>query len=224
MRRRRMEMVSLLYKDFKLSINWFYFIAMPILTGALFLIPQWLFFIALMYFFFISVPNIFGAFNSQNDFGFAIIMPVSKDEIVKGKILSLIIIELLHLLIGAIFAFIHLKIYGIDNFMLDLNFAFFGISFMMFAIFNIVFFPLYFKSAYNFGIPTIAANVAAILFAAVVELLVFFNPNFNYFLEGKSPEMKRLQIFILIGGILIFALFNHITYRISAKRFEKIDL
>ncbi|MBI9106166.1 MAG: ABC-2 transporter permease [Spirochaetales bacterium] len=217
-------MRSLIYKDFKLSINWFFFIIMPFLTGALFLIPQWPFFIALMYFFFITVPNVFATYNSQNDFGFAIMMPVSKNDIVKGKISSFIIIELIHLLTGAIFAFIHVKLYGIDNFMLDLNFAFFGIAFMMFALFNIVFFPIYFKSAYKYGIPTIAANVAAILFAAAVELLVLFNPVFRNFLEGRSPEMKVLQIIILIAGIGIFALFNFIAYKMSAKRFENIDL
>jgi ABC-2 type transport system permease protein len=217
-------MNSLIYKDFKLSINWFFFLVMPIVTGALFLIPQWPFFIALMYFFFISVPTIFGTFNSQNDFVFAIMMPVNKNEIVKGKMSSLIIIELLHLLMGAIFTLIHLRMYGIDNYMLDLNFAFFGISFVMFALFNLVFFPIYFKTAYNYGIPTIAANVVAALFAVTVELLVLFNPVFNNYLEGKSSEMKMLQFFILISGIVIFALLNFIAYKISAKRFENIEL
>jgi hypothetical protein len=217
-------MSSLVYKDFKLSINWFFFLIMPLLTGALFLIPQWPFFIALMYFFFISVTTIFSTYNSQNDFGFAIMMPVSKNDIVKGKISSFIIIELIHLLTGVIFACIHVKLYGIDNFMLDLNFAFFGIAFIMFSLFNIVFFPIYFKSAYKYGIPTIAGNVIVILFIAAVELFALFNPVFRNYLEGNSSEMKMLQILILIGGIAIFVIFNFAAYKMSAKRFENLDL
>lgn len=219
-----MKMSSLIYKDFKLSINWFFYTFMPLLTGALFLIPQWPYFIALMYFFFITVPNVFANFNTQNDVGFSIMMPVSKNDIVKSRIISFVTIELIHMAVAAVFILIHIRIYGIDNFTLDPNFAFIGLAFVMFALFNIVFFPLYFQNAYKYGVPTIAANAAAILFVTGVEMLVIFNSDLRYYLEGKSPETKMLQIGILFAGIIIFAVLNYIAYKISAKRFEKIDL
>ncbi len=217
-------MNSLVYKDFKLSINWFFYIMMPVIMGALFLIPQWPYLIVFMYFFFISIPNIFSTFNAQNDFGFAVMMPVSKKEIVKGKILTFLIIELLHLLAGAVFAILHVKLYGFDNFMLDPDIALFGTAFIMYAIFNIIFFPVYFKSAYRFGVPTIAATAAAVLFAVIVETFGLISPVFRNCLEGQSPEMRKLQLAILVFGVTIFFIFGFITYKISAKRFENIDL
>ncbi len=217
-------MNNLVYKDFKLSIDWFFSLIMPVLMGVLFLIPQWPYLIVFMYFFFISIPNLFSAFTAQNDFGFAIMMPVSKRAMVKGKILTFAIIEILHLLSGAVFAIFHIRLYGIDNFMLDPDFAFFGVALVMYAIFNLVFFPAYFRSAYKFGVPTIAGSTAAVLFAAVVEIFGLINPVFRNYLEGQSPEMRKLQIIILICGAAIFLILNFITYKISAKRFENIDL
>ncbi len=217
-------MNNLIYKDFRLSINSFFIIFMPILTGLLFLIPQWVFFLALMYFFFISVPNIFGTFNAQNDFGFSIMMPVSKNEIVKARIISLVIIEMLHIILGGFFAFVHVMIYNNTNFMLDLNLAFFGLALLMFALFNLAFFPLYFRTAYNYGIPTIIGNLVAILFAAAIEFLVLFNDRIAELLEGNTPEMKMIQLGILLAGIALFPILNFITYKLSAARFEQIDL
>ena len=217
-------MNSLVYKEFKLSINWFFYIIMPVIMGALFLIPQWPYLIAFMYFFFITIPNVFSTFNAQNDFGFAVMMPVTKKEIVKSKILTFLIIELLHLASGAVFAVVHVRLYGFENFMLDPGFAFFGAAFVMYAVFNIVFFPMYFKTAYRFGLPTIMATTAAVLFAAIIETYELINPVFRNYLEGRDPEMRKLQIVILACGAAVFLLLNFITYKISAKRFENIDL
>jgi len=197
---------------------------MPVLFGALFLIPHWPFFIALMYFFFISVPNIYGTYNSQNDNGFSLMMPVKKSEIVKAKMLSFITLEMIHMAAGAVFAVISVSLYETPNFLLDPNLAFFGVAFIMFALFNSIFFPLYFRTAYNYGIPTIAATVVSMLFAAGIELLVVFNTTFDYYLEGKNSETRILQLVILLAGILLFTAINFITYRRSALLIEKIDL
>lgn len=216
-------MKNLLYKELKLSINKFFFI-IPFLTGALFLIPQWVFFLALMYFFFISVPNIYSAYNSQNDIGFSIMMPVKKRDIVKSKILSFITLELLHFIAGAIYAVINISVFKKDNFMMDLNLAFFGLAFIMYALFNLIFFPLYFRTAYNYGLPTIIASVVSLLFAFGIEMLVIFNRTAAGYLEGKSPEMRTFQLLLLITGIILFVVSNIVAYKISAKKFETIDL
>ena len=74
-----MSAYRLLYKDLRLSIHPFFFI-LPVLTGALLLIPHWPYFIALMYFFWISVPNIYSTYNSQNDRTFCMLMPIKKND------------------------------------------------------------------------------------------------------------------------------------------------
>ena len=216
-------MLKLLYKEFNLSISRFY-IVIPFLTGALFLIPKWPFFVALMYFFFISVPNILSSFNTQNDYTFTIMMPVKKSDIVKSKISAFIILELLHIIAGVFYAYLNTVIYRSDNFMLDPNAAFFGIAFSMFGLFNIIMFPMYFKTAYNFGFPTVISSVIIVLYIFGIEILAIVNDNLRLLLEGDSKTQIAVQYGILGAGILIFILLSYISLRISSKRFEKINL
>jgi len=213
-------MNNMLHKELKLSIHRFFFL-MPVLTGALILIPNWPYFIAFMYFFFISVPNIYSTYNAQNDMGFSIMMAGAKKEIVKGKILSFCFLELLHIGIGAIFTIARNMLYGVENFLMDPNFAFFGMVFIMFALFNLVFFPLYFKTAFNYGLPTILANIVVIAFVAVLEILTLLNGSMRKFFEWSSP---LVGVAVLLAGIGLFVLSNLLTYRISSRRFDKIDL
>ena len=177
-----------------------------------------------MYFFFISVPNILGTYNSQNDLSFSIMLPVSKSDIVKAKITSLMILEMIHLLTGVLFAFLNTILYKSDNFMLDPNAAFFGIAFTMFGLFNLVMFPMYFKTAYNYGKPTIISSVVVLIYIFSIEILALINDTFKYYLEGGNTECLITQYSILAAGILIFILLSYISVRISCGRFEKINL
>ena len=213
-------MRNLLYKEFKLAINpMFYLVA---LLGALIMIPQWPYFIALMYFFFITVPNLFTTGKAQNDMGFSVMLPVRKRDVVGSKILAVIGLELLHIVVAAVFAAINAAVYKEGNFLLDANVAFFGFVFVMFAIFNIIFFPMFYKTAYKVGLPTVIALTAAIVFATAVEMFVLFTPAAAAVLDGTQQTL--LQLPVLFGGIVVFVLLSALAIRISANRFEKIDL
>ena len=160
-----------------------------------------------MYFFWISVPNIFSTFNVQNDFGFSAIMPVSKKEIVGGKMLSFIFLEVLHLAAGAVFAVIHNMIFGLDNFALNLNMAFFGAAFIMFGLFNLVYFPGYFRTAFKYGLPLILGVLVTLVFVCAVEFSVMVSSGAARLMEGTSSGMQMVQFGVLIAGIILFTLF-----------------
>ncbi len=214
-------MKQLMYKEFKLSIHKFFFIV-PILTGALLLIPQWVFLVAMMYFFWISIPNIYSTYNAQNDLTFCMLMPIKKEDYVKSKIYSVMFLEGLSILFGVVFAILNHLFYGTPNFVLDLNAAFFGVVFIMYGIFNLVFFPEYFKTGYRFGKATIYGNVVAILFALLVEVLVATVPTIQVWME--SSNYLWFQIVFLFLGMVLFGVANLIAFIQSKKRFESIDL
>ncbi|MBN2852541.1 MAG: ABC-2 transporter permease [Clostridia bacterium] len=212
-------MTNLLYKEFKLTINPFFYI-LPFLTGALMLIPTWLYFFVLLYFCFITVPNFFANSKAQNDVSFSVLMPVRKSDIVKARILSVISLELLHMVTAVIYAVIHNKIYKMENFFLNPNIAFFGISFMMFALFNVILFPMFYKNAYQYGAAVGVSTGAAFVFTSCVELLVVFSPGVQSVLEGNTVS----QLLVLAAGIVSFILTAYIAYRLSSQRFEKVDI
>jgi len=210
---------NLLYKEFRLSIHPLFYLTL--LFGALLLIPQWPFLIALMYFFFIVVPNIFSNGKAQNDVMFSVMLPVRKRDVVKARILSIVILELLQILAAAAFAALKMLFLTTSNFLMDPNIAFFGFAFMMYAVFNAFFFPIFYKTAYRIGIPVIAGSAAAVFFAAAAELAVQAIPALRV-LDGTGHT--GAQASVLAAGIVIFALVNFAAYRISVRRFERVDL
>lgn len=212
-------MKSLLYKEFHLVISPLFYLVL--LFGVLLLIPQWVYFVAPSYFLFIAVPNIFAIVKAQNDIGFSAMLPVRRNDIVKSRMLSLIILEVLQILVTAIFAVINLAIYPEGNFALDTNATFIGCVFIMYAIYNAIFFPMFYKTAYKLGIPIIMALTASVLFAVGAEFLIALVPGLQV-LDGR--EHIAAQLPVLIGGIIIFVLLNVLAYNKSAKNFESVNL
>jgi len=117
-------MFNLLYKEFKLAVHPFYYI-LPVITGALMLIPQWIFFLVPLYFCFITVSNLFAVYKSNNDLSFSIMLPVSKKDIVKARMTSIMILQLLQISMAVLFAILNHVLYKSDNFGFDTNAALF---------------------------------------------------------------------------------------------------
>ncbi len=212
-------MKNLLYKEFYLAIHPAFFLS--ILFGALLLIPEWIYFLAPMYFFLVVLPNIFGMGKASNDIGFSAMLPVKRSDIVKARIIAVIIFEVLQILVTAIFAVINFAIYPKGNSLIDANAAYIGFVFAIFAIFNIVFFPMFYKTAYKIGLPVVLANIAAIIVAAGIELLIVFVPWFKIF-DGRENITAHFSM--LAGGIIIFVLLNIMALKMSVKRFENVNL
>lgn len=214
-------MINLLYKEFRLSIHPFYYI-LPVFTGALMLIPQWIFFLVPLYFCFISAANLFSTYKSNNDLNFSAMLPVPRRDVVKARIVSVLILELMHTVWAAAFALLNRTIYQTGNFSLDLNPAFFGLIFIMFSLFNLILFPLFYRTGYKFGLPVILATAAAILFAAAAELLAVFNEPFRRLVEDTGRS--GFQLASLTAGMLLFAVAAAAAIRLSINRFEKVDI
>ncbi|OBR66548.1 hypothetical protein A7K91_03650 [Paenibacillus oryzae] len=217
-------MYNLLLKELKLGVNpFFYFL--PFITGALTLIPSWLYFFVLLYFCFITVPNLFAGYKSQNDLIFTSILPVAKTNIVKAKISVVVILELLHMVIAIIYGVISISLYpDITYYFFAPTFGFWGLCFVMLAIFNLIFYPIYYKTAYKYGVATIASIAAALLFAGGAEWLAIQNSFVHDVFKGAGADNLLLQLSILAAGIIIFALFTIIAYYMSIKRFEKVEI
>jgi hypothetical protein len=192
---------------------------MPLILALLMFIPNWIFTILFMYFFWISVPQIYGAYIGQQDQSFCAMLPVSKKEIVKSKIFSLLILEALHLSIGFLFGIIHNILYGTTNFFFDINFAFFGLIVLLYAIYNIVFLPLYFKTGYYFGKPAIYGTIVTLIYGFIIEFSVIKYQSINTLFEGTIAN----QIIVLVIGVALSILLTIVTVRKSINNYENIS-
>lgn len=217
-------MYNLLLKELKLGVSPFFYV-LPFLTGALMLIPGWLYFLVPLYFCFLTVPNMFASYKAQNDLIFSSMLPVTKKDIVKAKIAVVVFLELLHIIVAIIYGLISARLYpDMIYYFYEPTLGFWGLAFIMLAIFNIIFITMYFKTAIKHGAATIAAITAAMLFAGGAEWLGIANSFVADLFKGASADNWVTQSLLLLAGITIFAIFTIIAYYISIKRFEKVEL
>ena len=139
----------------------------------------------------------------------------------KARVYTLIVLELLQMLVAALCVVVKMLWMPQPNFLMDANLSFLGLSFVMFGLFNVVMLPMFYQTAYKIAVPVILATVIATLFAGLIEVGVIFVPFVRVF-DGMRTTW--VHVVTLLGGMAIFAVLNVAAYRMSAKRFEKIDL
>lgn len=217
-------MVNLIRKELKLSINKFFFM-LPFILGLLFFIPGWIYLLVFMYFFWISVPQIFSAYLNQKDYDFISILPVSKKAVVTSKFIAILLIEALHILLAVIFGLIHNSIYGTWNLFMDINISFFGVGILLFGVFNITFFPAYFKTAYFFGKPLIYGSIVTLIYGFIFEFGAAYSlsnqDSLGWVLNILEGSIET-QLIVLAVCIVLSSLLSLITLKKSIYNYERI--
>jgi ABC-2 type transport system permease protein len=215
-------MNNLLYKEFRLVIHPFFYLTT--LFAVLILIPYWVYFVALMYLLFIAVPNIFVNAKAQNDTGFTVLLPVRKSDVVKARVMSIAILEIVQMAVAAIFVAISVSINPKGNFLIDANLAYLGCGLVLYGFFNLVFFSLFYTTAYKIGIPLGVGLTVFTFLAGIIEVLVLFVPAVSNVLDGVAPSALLNQIPVLAAGVALFVGLTWLAYRLAAKNFETVDL
>jgi hypothetical protein len=217
-------MRNLLYKEFKLARHPTIFI-FPFLSTML-IIPSYPYFVAFIYTC-LSVFFIFLQGRENKDIFFTVSLPVRKCDIVKVRCFFIAIIEVFQILISVPFAIIGSRINPNPNgneVGMEANVAFFGFVFIMYAIFNLVFLPMFYKTAYKVGTPLIFASAAITIYIVGLEAAIQLVPALKSAFDTITPGKMVQQIPILIIGVLIYAFSMLLIYKISANNFEKVDL
>ena len=217
-------MKNLLIKEFRLTASAlsYLFLAFclmvfipgyPILVGA--------FFICL---------GIFYSFQSgreQNDTIYTALLPLPKQAFVQAKFVFTATIQGIAFLLMTVLTLIRMFMMGssqvyLENPMMNANLYFLAAVLILFALFNLIFLSGFFRTGYYFGKPFIVFVVAGFLWVALAEVLHHF-PGLAWLNTPAAENMPR-QLSALAAGLVIWAGLTLLSYRISAARFEKIDL
>jgi len=189
------------------------------------LVPGWLYFVVFLYFCSITIPNMFAGYKTQNDLIFSIMMSVTKNDIVKAKIAVIVVLGLLHLATAVLYGLLHTQLYpNFIYFFYGPTMGFWGLCFVMLAVFNLIFIPLYYKTAYKYGVPTIAAITGAVLFAGGAEWLGIQNASVFDLFKGAGRDNTAIHLSILISGMVIFTVSTIMAYHIANKQFKKVEI
>ncbi len=212
--------MNLLYKDLALAAHPTLFIFT--LLGCLVIVPAYPYTVIFM--FGCLVPYISLMFaRENNDTWYTILLPVTKGEIVAAKLRLFAGAQWIQILISAPFALLRHAV-GIGNNPVGIDpvISWYGFGFILFALFNLIFFPVYYKTGYKAGKAFLAAMPLIVLFMVMCEASVHI-PALSW-LDSSAPTDLLCQLPILICGIAFHTLSIAFTYKVCVPRFEKVDL
>lgn len=219
-------MRKLLLKEIILSTN----IQIVLFTTfALFiLIPSWPSALAFVYPL-SGLMTLFPRGLANRDIEYTSLLPVKKTDVVKGKCLYFIAIEMVVILLAVIGGSIRFFAYPEPSKANEVAYYFatrpsislLGIAFIAFGLMNWILLSTYYKNPYKrLAVPNLVSLLSCIIVLAVGSVLIAFVPVLReYDMMGWVG-----QISMLVGGLVLFVLFSFIGYKSGAKAFTKVDL
>ena len=212
--------MTLLYKEMRL-------VAHPTsivfaLLGCLVLVPSYPY--SVIFMFGCLAPYItFLNARETNDVWYTAVLPVTKRESVMGKCVLVVSFQLFQLLFSIPFVLLRNTL-NIENnpVGLDATVAWYGLGFFLYAVFDLAFLTTFYKNGYKVGKSFIFATIPMVLLMVAIESTAHI-PALTW-VDSYQPKHLLIQLPILLAGIVFYGVFVSLAYRISAKRFEKVDL
>ena len=214
-------MKALLYKQFRLVCHPMTLVF--VLFGAMLLIPSYPYTVA----FFYTMLGLFFSFmqgREQRDADFSALLPIRKRDNVKAAVLFCVIIELASLAVAAPCAVLSARInpLGGNQVGLDANAALFAAAFLLYAVFNAVFLPCFYRSGYKVGTAFLKAMIPTTVAIVLCEASVHV-PGLAW-LNDTSAAGNLRQLPLLAAGAVLYAGLTLWAYHRSAVLYEKVDL
>lgn len=197
-----------------------------IMFGVMFLIPGYpilcgVFFVAL------GIFQSFQTAREANDIVFSALLPIAKRDVVKGKYLFVCFIELCSFLLMAIVTVLRMTVMsGVQayrhNALMNANLFALGMALLIFGLFNLIFVGGFFRTAYKFAKPFVTYIIVAFLLICVGEAVHHFPGIESVNAFGFEHILLQFSLFAL--GAACYVILTLISFRVSCKNFEKIDL
>lgn len=214
-------MKTLLYKQLRLACH----PMTPVfcLSGIMLLIPNYPYSVA---FFYVTLGLFFTFLNmrEQKDIYYSALLPLRKRDTVRAAVAFTVLVELLSVVITALFCLLSAKLQpGKDNAVgMDTNLMLLGAGFVLYGVFNLVFFVCLYRSGYKVGAAYLKANLALWPMMLLAEALPHF-PSLMW-LNRVDTQANLRQIPILLFSMAVFAVLTMLAYRRSARLYERVDL
>lgn len=208
-------MKELLYKQIKLAAHPMTFVF--IISGVMLLIPNYPYSVS---FFYVTLGLFFMFQNAreQHDNDFSALLPIRKRDTVKCAVVFSVLVQLMSIAAAAVFAAISMWGFtGRNNLAgIDANPAVLGIGFLVFTVFNVIFFPSFYRTGYKVGVSFLKSNIGVLL-VVVCDVIL---PHIYAWFDGYS----RRQLIFLAVCIVLYAVLTFLSCKKSAELYEKVDL
>jgi hypothetical protein len=217
-------LTDLLYKELHLAVPWWMWLFLVFPVGLIAGVPAWPYYIAVAYLF--MVPMIIAQNDkASNDLLYSVMLPVRKADIVKARMVTLILFEVAGVAAAGVGGLIHAAVYAEDNVAsMNPNLAFLGTLWVMFAIFNAIYLPGAYKRAYRMAWPLLGGSVIAVVVAALLNTAPLVVPALDRAFNGRGLDNWGPQLAVFAAGLAIWALTWIPAWRKAAANFERVNL
>lgn len=162
-----------------------------------------------------------------NDLVFSVLLPIAKQDVVKGKFAFSCIIEMCCFALMLVSVLVRMTVFSDSpvyrgNALMNANLFALGMALVLFGVFNLVFISSFFKTGYKIGRPFITYIVICFIIIGVSEALHHF-PGMEA-LNSFEFDHFGLQITTLIAGAICYLGLTIVSYRESCREFERLDL
>lgn len=218
-----MTMLNLIKKEFALCVHP---TAYVFLTFACFVfIPNYPY--EVMFFFStLSVYFTCLASRENGDLRYTCALPADRKNVAASRILTCAILQLAQIAAALILICIKSTLLPEMRNMagLDANTATLAAGFVIFGLFNIIYFPAYFGKPDSVGKPFVLTSVVTFAVIGLLTALTFTAPFFRDVLDTPDPAYIGAKLGALAAGIAFYAALTCASLKISAVRFGKTDL
>lgn len=213
-------MLNLLRKEIMLTMHpsAVVFVAL----GAMLLIPNYPY---LVVFFYTALGLYTTNVNARenNDVLYSLSLPITKRDLVKGRMLLSVVLELAMLIICVPVVIIKQNMNMPNQAGLDANIALLGFGILMLGLFNLVYYCSYFKNTKRAGITFIWGCIAILFYIVVVEGLMYV-PQIGGVLDTPDSEHIAEKLVLFVICLIGYAAMTWLAYKKGAKSFEKTDV
>ncbi len=217
-------MKNLLYKEFALATSPIAFVFLiftlmtfipgyPILCGAFFIC--------------MGMFQSYQEGRADCDILYSVLLPVRKTDVVKGKYLSAVILQMAAFAIFAICTFIRMTVLGdktvyMTNVLMSANGVFLAFVLVIFTLFNIIFIGGFFRTSYAYGPPFVKFTVVNFIIIGIAETLHHL-PHLAW-LNATGQSYATEHFMILSAAFILYIILTTASCKVSEKRFENTDL
>lgn len=214
--------MKLLMKEWKLCMHPTGYIML--LCAALILVPGYPYGVSCFYMG-LAIYFICLTARENHDAAYTLTLPVTRREAVKARILFCTALEVADLLLMGVFILIKKAIGDTPNPAgLDAGLALIGEGMIIFALFNMIFFPMYYRDINKPGKAFMLAAAAVFLWIILEVVGSYTVPFVRDVLDQPDPRNMSDKALFTFGGLALFIAGTARSIQASAKRFEEQDL
>ena len=161
----------------------------------------------------------------NHDASYTMTLPVSREEAVRARILLCCCLEAAQMVLMGLMILVKNAIGSMPNPAgLDAGAALIGDAFITYAVFNMIFFPCYYRDINKPGQAFLFASVAVFVWIAAVIVSTYAVPFFRDVLDQPDPAYMSDKLLFVLGGAALYFAGTAAAARRSEKKFAAVDL